>query len=239
MAINIGPLKLHREGDVIIPISINLIILLILGGWLIHPILGTLLLVGGIILGGLIIHFFRNPDIKTTQGDELIISPCDGKVVVIEEIFDETYFKDQRIQLSIFMSPLDVHVNRNPISGKVIYYKYFPGKYLMAFNPKSSSLNEQNLVVVKNDRLTVGYKQIAGFMARRIRTYLQEQQEVEQGAEYGFIKFGSRVDLILPLNCEIAVQLGQKVKAGVSVIAKASHSEAITSDSKWEVEQRV
>ncbi len=222
MSIAIGPLRIHKEGKSIIPISIVVIVGLVLLGFYLHPVLGYILTAGGLVLAYLIVHFFRDPIIQIPVSDEHIISPCDGKVVVIEEVEDSAYFQEKVMQISIFMSPLDVHVNRNPISGEVVHYQYFPGKYLMAFNPKSSQLNEQNLVVVKNDQLSVGYKQIAGFMARRIKTYITENQKVDQGEEYGFIRFGSRIDVLLPTECDITVKLGDKVKAGISVIARVN-----------------
>jgi phosphatidylserine decarboxylase len=177
---------------------------------------------GGLVLFGLILNFFRNPEIIAEQNIQNILSPCDGKVVVIEEIQDEEYFNKKVIQVSIFMSPLNVHVNRNPIGGKVKYMKYHKGKFLVAFNPKSSTLNEHTYVVTENENITIGYKQIAGYVARRIKCYIKENDEVIQGTEYGFIKFGSRIDLLLPTDCEISVSLGDTVKAGRSVIAKAN-----------------
>lgn len=212
--------KLHKEGKYTIPVSLLIIGILVALGFVIHPWLGYLFAVLGLGLTWLVFNFFRNPDIPVSQNENQVLSPCDGQVVVIEEIEDTVYFNSRVRQVSIFMSPLNVHVNRNPIGGKIRFLKYFPGKYLMAFNPKSSQLNEQSYIVTENDKLAVGYKQIAGFLARRIRWYVKEKETVEQGAEYGFIKFGSRIDLLLPLDCEIKVQLQQKVKAGQSVIAE-------------------
>ncbi|MCL4137417.1 UNVERIFIED_CONTAM: hypothetical protein GTU68_033068 [Idotea baltica] len=168
----------------------------------------------------LIINFFRNPEIPIEKDDTKILAPCDGRVVVIEDVQDDVYFKGSVTQISIFMSPLNVHVNRNPIGGKIRFFKYFPGKYLMAFNPKSSSLNEQTFTVAENDKVAVAYKQIAGFLARRIKWYIKENDVVEQGAEYGFIKFGSRIDILMPTSCKVTVQLEEKVKAGRTVIAE-------------------
>ena len=148
-----------------------------------------------------------------------MVCPADGKVVVIEEIVDEEYFKDKRIQVSIFMSPANVHVNRNPISGEVVYNKYHKGKYLVAWHPKSSTENERHSVVLKNAYGELLVKQIAGALAKRIINYLSIGQEVHQGDELGFIKFGSRVDVILPVGTKINVQLNDVVKGGVTVLA--------------------
>ncbi|MEO1448047.1 MAG: phosphatidylserine decarboxylase family protein [Bacteroidota bacterium] len=212
--------RLHKEAKVTLPISLLVVAALWVGGYLIHPVLGYILAVPGAILVFLLFNFFRNPDVPVAQHAGHILAPCDGKVVVIEEVEDEHYFKGKVTQVSIFMSPLNVHVNRNPIGGTVKMVKYFPGKYLMAFNPKSSTLNEQSYVVAGNDKVSVAYKQIAGFLARRIRYYVKEGDPIEQGAEYGFIKFGSRIDLLIPLDCTIKVELDQVVKAGRSLIAE-------------------
>lgn len=167
-----------------------------------------------------ILQFFRNPKRTTIQNAHNIVAPVDGKVVVIEEVEENEYFKDKRIQISIFMSPINVHVTRYPIGGKVKFSKYHPGKYLVAWHPKASEENERTSIVVEND--TTGeilYRQIAGAMAKRIVNYAKEDTLVEQGADAGFIKFGSRVDLFLPLNTEIKVKLNDKVKGGEQVIA--------------------
>jgi phosphatidylserine decarboxylase len=167
-----------------------------------------------------IISFFRVPNRKLTKGDNLVICPADGKVVVIEEITDVEYFKDRRIQVSVFMSPANVHQNRNPIGGEVVYNQYHKGKYLVAWDPKSSTENERHSVVIKNDRAEILVKQIAGALAKRIINYLNVGQKVEQSAEYGFIKFGSRVDVLLPVGTKVRVQLNEKVKGGVTVLAE-------------------
>jgi phosphatidylserine decarboxylase len=169
----------------------------------------------------LVLQFFRNPKRNTVPNDSHIISPVDGKVVVIEEVFEKEYFKDKRLQVSIFMSPLNVHVTRYAISGSVVFSKYHPGKYLVAWHPKSSELNERTTVVVENK--TVGqilYRQIAGAVARRIVNYAKVGDETIQGADAGFIKFGSRVDLFLPLGTKIKVQKDQIVKGGEDCIAE-------------------
>jgi phosphatidylserine decarboxylase len=165
-----------------------------------------------------IISFFRIPNRALTKDDNKIICPADGKVVVIEETIDEEFFKDKRIQVSIFMSPANVHVNRNPMNGEVIYNKYHKGKYLVAWHPKSSTENERWSVVVKNNYGTILYKQIAGALAKRICNYTTVGQQVKQCDEYGFIKFGSRVDILLPVGTKINVQLNQKVQGGVTVL---------------------
>jgi len=169
-----------------------------------------------------IISFFRIPNRTLTINDNQIICPADGKVVVIEEITDVEYFKDKRIQVSVFMSPANVHVNRNPMSGKVVYNQYHKGKYLVAWHPKSSTENERWSVAVENNHGTILYKQIAGALAKRICNYTTVGQEVKQTEEYGFIKFGSRVDILLPVGTKINVELNQVVKGGVTVLASWS-----------------
>src|SRR5579871_4534725 len=154
-----------------------------------------------------LISFFRVPNRKLTVGIGLIICPADGKVVVMEEIFDEEYFKDKRLQISIFMSPANVHQNRNPVGGEVAYSQYHKGKYLVAWHPKSSTENERHSVVIRNSRGELLVKQIAGALARRIVNYLSVGHKVDQSAEMGFIKFGSRVDVLLPPGTPVQVQL--------------------------------
>lgn len=166
-----------------------------------------------------LISFFRIPARKLTIQEDAVVSPCDGKVVVIEEMYDEEYFKEKRLQISIFMSPANVHVNRNPIDGEVMYNQYHKGKYLVAWNPKSSTENERHSVVLKKGNTEVLVKQIAGALAKRIVNYLKVGQQVKQTEELGFIKFGSRVDLLLPIGTKVNVQLNQPVKGGVDIIA--------------------
>ena len=163
--------------------------------------------------------FFRIPARQLTVGENLVVAPADGKVVVIEEIMDVEYFKTPRLQVSIFMSPANVHVNRNPISGEVVYNQYHKGKYLVAWNPKSSTENERHSVVIKKNNIEILVKQIAGALAKRIVNYLQLGQKVQQTDEMGFIKFGSRVDMLLPIGTKINVELNQVVQGGVTVIA--------------------
>jgi len=169
----------------------------------------------------IILQFFRNPHFAITQDETQVLCPADGKVVVIEEADETEYLKDRRIQVSVFMSPVNVHVNRNPISGIVKYFKYHPGKYLVAWHPKSSTENERTTVVTENSEGTpVLFRQIAGALARRIVWYVKEGDEVKQGEQFGFIKFGSRVDIYLPLGTKINVELGQVVKGGRTVLAE-------------------
>mgnify|MGYP000099940873 CR=1 FL=1 len=177
----------------------------------------------GLALGLLIIvlQFFRNPKRDTPINADHVIAPVDGKVVVIEEVFEKEYFKDQRLMVSIFMSPINVHVTRYAMSGKVLFSKYHPGKYLVAWHPKASEENERTTIVLENKSFgAILYRQIAGALARRIVNYAQESQDVIQGTDAGFIKFGSRVDLYFSLGTNINVELNQIVKGGVDVVAK-------------------
>ena len=168
----------------------------------------------------LILQFFRNPKRNYTPGKDLVLSPVDGKVVVIEEVFEKEYFKDKRVQISVFMSPLNVHVTRFPVGGNVIMSKYHPGKYLVAWHPKSSEENERTTVVISTESFgDVLYRQIAGAMAKRIVNYAKEGQSAAQTDESGFIKFGSRVDVFLPLDAKISVVRDQKVKGGITILA--------------------
>jgi phosphatidylserine decarboxylase len=166
-----------------------------------------------------LISFFRIPNRGLTINENAIVAPADGKVVVIEEMVDNEYFKTKRLQVSIFMSPANVHVNRNPLSGQVVYNQYHKGKYLVAWDPKSSTDNERHSVVIRKGETEVLVKQIAGALAKRIINYLQIGQEVNQADEMGFIKFGSRVDLLLPPGTKVNVSLNQMVQGGVTVIA--------------------
>lgn len=176
--------------------------------------------VASIILLILVLQFFRNPKRKTTANKNHIIAPVDGKVVVIEEVYEKEFFKDKRLQVSIFMSPLNVHVTRYAISGAVAFSKYHPGKYLVAWHPKSSELNERTTIVLENKSFgEILYRQIAGAVARRIVNYAEEGTQVTQGEDAGFIKFGSRVDLFLPLNTPLDVKVNDMVKGGVQTIA--------------------
>jgi phosphatidylserine decarboxylase len=169
----------------------------------------------------LVLQFFRNPKRYTNPDDNVVIAPVDGKVVVIEEVFEPEYFNEKKLQVSIFMSPINVHVTRYPVSGEVKFSKYHPGKYLVAWHPKASTENERTTVVVENRSFgEILYRQIAGALARRIVNYAQEGTLVIQGKDAGFIKFGSRVDIYLPLGTQVNVELQQTVKGGETVIAK-------------------
>jgi len=169
----------------------------------------------------IILQFFRSPSISIAQNETHVLCPADGKVVVIEETTETEYLKDRRIQVSVFMSPVNVHINRNPISGVIKYFKYHPGKYLVAWHPKSSTENERTTVVTENSAGTqILFRQIAGALARRIVWYVKEGDKVEQGDQFGFIKFGSRVDVYLPLGTEVKVAIGDVVKGGRTVLAE-------------------
>lgn len=183
------------------------------GAWLAYGLL--------MVLVALVLQFFRNPSRHTVLHEDGVIAPADGKVVIIEKVFEPEYFQGERLQISIFMSPFNVHVNRNPVSGEVAFFKYHPGDYLVAWHPKSSTLNERTTVVVRTpEGHEVLFRQIAGALARRIRWYIGKGDKVRQGEEFGFIKFGSRVDLYLPLNAVPRVQIGQHVRGGETCIAK-------------------
>jgi phosphatidylserine decarboxylase len=217
-------MTIHREGYKTIAISALAFALINLPSFYFisahQPWLSYLIFLVTLALLLFLISFFRVPDRKLTAGDNLVVCPADGKVVVIEEIFDEEYFKDKRVQVSIFMSPANVHQNRNPMSGEVVYNQYHKGKYLVAWHPKSSTENERHSVVLRNGHGEILVKQIAGALAKRIVNYLSVGQKVEQSAEMGFIKFGSRVDVLLPVGTAVNVQLDQVVKGGVTVLAK-------------------
>ena len=216
-------MTIHKEGYTSIGITvllfgiINLISFLFITASLIW--LTAIIFIGTLFLLLFIISFFRIPNRQLTVNESQIICPADGKVVVIEEITDVEYFKDKRIQVSIFMSPANVHVNRNPISGNVLYSQYHKGKYLVAWHPKSSTENERHSVVLQNDKGEILVKQIAGALAKRIVNYLSVGNQVKQTEEMGFIKFGSRVDVLLPLHAKVEVKLEQVVKGGVTVLA--------------------
>ena len=167
-----------------------------------------------------ILWFFRNPKRNIIKNPELILSPADGKVISIKEVNELEYFKDKKLQISIFLSPLDIHVNRYPVSGEVLYSKYHKGNYLVAWHPKSSEKNERSTIVIKNKKFgEVMYRQIAGAVARRIVNYAKVNSNVEQGDDSGFIKFGSRVDLFLPKDSNLKIKVGDKVKGGLTIIA--------------------
>jgi phosphatidylserine decarboxylase len=213
----------HKEGHKIIVFTTAIIVaaILLIDKFVTLSWLQMLLQITFLVFFILILQFFRNPKRNTSFSDKHVVSPVDGKVVVIEEVEETEYFKDKRLQVSVFMSPLNVHVTRYPLGGNVVYSKYHPGKYLVAWHPKSSTENERTTVVVEN--ITFGkvlFRQIAGALAKRIVNYSKENDSVKQGADQGFIKFGSRVDLFLPLDTKLKVVLNQKVKGGESIIAE-------------------
>lgn len=212
----------HKEGHQIILISFLIAAAIVLGAEyaIAHPLVKILIQITGLVLLVIVLQFFRNPARITAKNKDHVIAPVDGKVVVIEEVYEKEYFKEQRIQVSIFMSPLNVHVTRYAIGGEVSFSKYHPGKFLVAWHPKSSEENERTTVVLKNDVFgEILYRQIAGALARRIVNYAKSATRIEQGSDAGFIKFGSRVDLFLPLGTPIDVELNQIVKGGIDVIA--------------------
>lgn len=212
----------HKEGGKIILIAtISTVILLLLADKFITiEWLRMIAMLAVLFFLVMILQFFRNPKRITAVNDHHVIAPVDGKVVVIEEVYEAEYFKDKRLQVSIFMSPINVHVTRYPVSGKVRFSKYHPGKYLVAWDPKSSTENERTTIVVENRVFgEVLYRQIAGALAKRIVNYAKEGDDAIQGEDAGFIKFGSRVDIYLPLGTEINVKLNQKAVGGKTIVA--------------------
>lgn len=213
----------HKEGFKILIVTLFAVIgLSILANiYIVNPAIKGGIIISLVILFLLVAQFFRNPKRYFNLSTEQVLSPVDGKVVVIEEVFEKEYFNEKRLQISVFMSPINVHVTRYPVGGKVVYSKYHPGKYLVAWHPKSSEENERTTVVVRNEAFgDVLFRQIAGALAKRIVNYAKVDQEVEQSADSGFIKFGSRVDVFLPLDTKVNVTLNQKVKGGISIIAE-------------------
>jgi phosphatidylserine decarboxylase len=215
-------MKIHREG--LATILLTFAVLALINGAVFYflghmPLLCRIVAAFSLVLFLFIISFFRIPKREMKLDESLVLAPCDGKVVVIEETYEPEYFKDKRLQVSIFMSPANVHVNRNPISGQVKLSQYHAGKYLVAWHPKSSTENERHTVVIGNGKADILVRQIAGALARRIVNYLKPGMQVTQNDELGFIKFGSRVDIYLPVGTPVSVQLEQVVRAGQTVIA--------------------
>lgn len=217
-------MTIHREGRTILFV---LLAITVAGIWALDYFLAeqTLIRNTGIavllIFYLLVLQFFRNPSVRVEKNPKHILAPADGKVVVVEETHEPEYLRDRRRQISIFMSPVNVHVNRMPVGGTISYYAYHPGKYLVAWHPKSSTENERTTVAVKTDEGTeILFRQIAGALARRIKCYVQKGQRLEQGDEFGFIKFGSRVDVFVPLHAEITIKPGDKTTAGKTIIAR-------------------
>lgn len=210
---------IHAEGRQLLLFLLVGLGLLVVAIFYFFPNLGWLVAAISIVFYLIILQFFRNPvRLVPVEDNSIVYAPADGKVVVIEETNEGEYFKDKRLQVSIFMSPINVHVNRNPIGGEVKYNKYHPGKYLVAWHPKSSTENERTTVVISNGKTEILLRQIAGALAKRIKNYLEVGQSVRQGEDFGFIKFGSRVDIFLPLDTKIDVELNQKVMGNKTVI---------------------
>jgi phosphatidylserine decarboxylase len=218
-------MTIHKEGYRMLTLLALMVISVLIGVCYLFPNLAWLHMsvgIGGGIIFLIVLQFFRSPKRKLVISSRSIVCPADGKVVAIEEVEEPEYFNgEKRLQISVFMSPLNVHLNRYPISGNVVYSKYHPGKFLVAWHPKSSTENERNTVVIDTEfGVTVLIRQIAGFLARRIVWYCHEGDAVKQGDELGFIKFGSRVDLFLPLEAKVKVEIDEKVKGGISVLAE-------------------
>lgn len=217
-------MKFHKEGYV--SLILTLIVILIANALVYYFARGNFWLTWGTYLVSFlllvtILQFFRSPIRKISVQEKGVLCPADGKVVIIEEAEEPEYFKDRRLQVSIFMSPVNVHVNRNPVSGLVRFFRYHPGKFLVAWHPKSSTQNERTTIVLQTqDGHEVLVRQIAGALARRIVWYVKDQDRVTQGEEFGFIKFGSRVDLFLPLGTQINVKIGEKVTGGITVLGQ-------------------
>ena len=209
----------HREGYKIIISAFLLVSVLVISLDYFEIKFALIVKVFLIVILVLILQFFRNPKIKINSNENYILSPVDGKVVIIEEVYEPEFFKDKRLQVSIFMSPINVHVTRYPMSGNIVFSKYHPGAYLVAWHPKSSTKNERTTIVLENNNFgKVLYRQIAGAIARRIVNYAKVGDLAEQGKDAGFIKFGSRVDLFLPIDTKINVKLNENVKGGLTVI---------------------
>ncbi|MCS6820339.1 MAG: phosphatidylserine decarboxylase family protein [Microscillaceae bacterium] len=218
--------KIHREGFQPLSLVATILAISLLSAdyWISNQILNVVIFIvgGGVML--FLLYFFRNPSRNIVPNPHHIVAPADGKVVALEETEETEFLKSKVRQISIFMSPFDVHLNRNPVSGKVVYYKYHAGKYWVAWHPKSSTENERTTIGLQTQNGTLlVVRQIAGVFARRIKCYLQVGQPIVQGEELGFIKFGSRVDVFLPLNAEVKVGLNQKTKAGETIIATLSN----------------
>lgn len=211
----------HKEGHKIIIYSffITFIISISSEYFLTNDYSSKITQIFSLVIFCLVLQFFRNPKRKILKNENEILSPVDGKIVSIKKVYEKEYFKDDRILVSIFMSPFNIHVTRYPISGKILYSKYHPGKYLVAWHPKSSEKNERTTIVVENKKVgPILYRQIAGTVARRIVNYAKKNTNAIQGEDSGFIKFGSRVDLFLPLDSKIKVKMNQKVKGGINSI---------------------
>ncbi|MBX2961579.1 MAG: phosphatidylserine decarboxylase family protein [Cyclobacteriaceae bacterium] len=217
-------MTIHKEGRTLLFVLLILFVGII---WAFDYFLPEAKLIRNIVIGVcvvfylIVLQFFRNPIFTVQKNPKQVIAPADGKVVVIEEAEETEYLKSKRKQISIFMSPINVHINRMPVGGSISYYRYHAGKYLVAWHPKSSTENERTTVVAKMDNgVEVLFRQIAGALARRIKCYVTEGQKLEQGQEFGFIKFGSRVDIFLPLDAKVKVSLGEKTTGGKTILAE-------------------
>lgn len=217
-------MTIHKEGHTVLFILLIVLFALNWGVFYFYPqtdLVQNSAIFVSVIFYLLILQFFRNPIFQITSNDKHVLAPADGKVVVIEETIETEYLKDKRKQISIFMSPVNVHVNRMPVAGTITFFKYHAGKYLVAWHPKSSTENERTTVAVKmKDGAEILFRQIAGALARRIKFYIKEGQSLEQGQEFGFIKFGSRVDIFLPLDAKVTVNIGDVTKGGRTIIAE-------------------
>ncbi len=219
-------MTIHKEGRTLLFV---LLIVFFAVNWAVSYLMPAATALQNVVLGVsiafylIILQFFRNPIFQISKNEKTVLAPADGKVVVIEETDETEYLNSRRKQISIFMSPVNVHVNRMPVGGSISYFKYHPGKYLVAWHPKSSTENERTTVVAKMKNGTeVLFRQIAGALARRIKWYVKEGQSLDQGQEFGFIKFGSRVDIFLPLDAVVKVKIGEVTKGGRTVIAELS-----------------
>jgi len=222
--LNFKKMTIHREGRTLLFVLLIILVAIIWGFDFFLPdsnVLQNIVIAAYVVFYLIVLQFFRSPNISIDKNAKHVIAPADGKVVVIEDADEPEYLKGKRKQISIFMSPINVHVNRMPVGGAITYYKYHPGKYLVAWHPKSSTENERTTVVAKMSNGTeILFRQIAGALARRIKCYVQQGQQFEQGQEFGFIKFGSRVDIFLPLNAVVKVNIGDKTTGGKTVIAE-------------------
>ena len=216
-----APLRIHTEGRRLLAVLFVLLGAVTAVVFWQLPGFGLPVAIVSLVFFLIILQFFRNPArLVPEEDDSIVYAPADGKVVVIEEATEQEYFKDKRLQVSIFMSPVNVHVNRNPIGGEVKYNAYHPGKYLVAWHPKSSTENERTTMVIDNGSTEILLRQIAGALAKRIKNYVDVGDRVRQGEDFGFIKFGSRVDIFLPIGTKVEVALNQKVKGNKTVIAR-------------------
>ncbi|MBS1680267.1 MAG: phosphatidylserine decarboxylase family protein [Bacteroidetes bacterium] len=215
-------MTIHKEGRILLFISLIILVVIILAAdYYLTEVVRNLVIGIALIFYLIILQFFRSPVFEISRNDNQVLAPADGKVVVIEETEETEYLKTKRRQVSIFMSPVNVHVNRMPVGGVVSYFKYHPGKYLVAWHPKSSTENERTTIATKmKNGSEILFRQIAGALARRIKWYVKEGQQLQQGDEFGFIKFGSRVDIFLPLDAKVTVRIGQVTKGGRTVIAE-------------------